>query len=100
MRNAIMTLILAIVVLLLVFAAGCSQMEKGKVVSKMYYPASTYTTMMCGSYSTQGMCNVWIPQTNFVPESWEFFLRDGDEEGYRTVSEEEYNSYKVGQQYP
>lgn len=94
--------VLAIVVSILVGLAlvGCAQMEKGVVVSKVYTPESGYWSSMCTSFNKVNQCTFSVPVWNPTPETWEFYLRDGDDEGYRDVTREEYNAYKTGQIYP
>lgn len=84
---------------LAVLLTACSQMESGIVVSKMYHPESGYWSSMCVSYGQYG-CTMSMPVYNTIPQSWEFALRDGDDTGYRDVTEQEYHEYKVGDRYP
>lgn len=55
---------------------------------------------MCSAYNNKVVCTFSSPVYNTIPESWEFYLRDGENEGYRDVTREEYNVYKTGQSDP
>lgn len=85
--------------LLAVLLSACSQMESGVVVSRIHTPASGYYSTVCVSYGKYG-CNVTMPVWTPTPEEWELFLRNAEDEGYRNVTEREYNDYHVGDHYP
>ena len=83
-----------------IILAGCSQMEKGVVVSRIHTPESGYWSSMCTAYNKAMQCTFSVPIYQTIPESFEFYLRDGDNEGYRDVTREEYNGYGIGESYP
>ena len=89
----------ALLVMVLALTAACTAPEKGVVYQKKYHAAYTYTTWHCYSYNKQGICTLNMPQSNYVPESWELCLRDGEEEGCRSVDQTTYHKYRVGSYY-
>lgn len=87
---------LLVVVLALV---ACTAPKQGVVYDKKYHAAYTYTTWNCYSYNKQGVCTLNMPSSNYVPESWELCLRDGDEEGCRHVDQTTYHKFRIGSYY-
>lgn len=65
-------------------------------MDKNYNPSYPVITMMCASYSAQGVCTVWVPITNIIPECWELTLRSGDKTGSVCVDQKEYDSIQIG----
>jgi hypothetical protein len=91
--------IVAVLVAVLAFAA-CSAPEKGTVYGRWYYPESQWVQMVCTAYAKSGACSFQVPVIQTDPERWSIGLRDGEEEGQRSVTEREYESCRVGDEYP
>lgn len=89
---------LAIIPLILLLTA-CGITE-GYITKRHHEPAYTYVQMICAAYNKDGGCSAWMPLTQYVPDSYHFSLKDGDDAGYVVVTEEEYDQYEVGQYYP
>jgi len=79
--------------------AGCGAPSEGKVHDKSYSEGYYYTTNICAAYDKNGFCTVNIPQQNYSPPSWSLDLYNGDKHGWKGVTEQEYNSVKVGDWY-
>lgn len=65
----------------------------GTVTDKQYQPA--YTTTQCTTVNKVTTC---MPE--YHGECYEVDYNDGHHDGYRCLSQGEYNSYKVGDYYP
>jgi len=91
---------LAATALIMASVAACTEPEKGTVYGKWYYPESQWVQMTCASYRKNGTCAVQVPVIQTDPERWSIGLRDGEEEGQRTVTEGEYERCQVGDEYP
>jgi hypothetical protein len=89
--------------------AGCSTIKSGTVTDKDYTAPwvqimpGTSGRQECYGTGTTRTCT-YIPGTPSYPvyhsADWELRLKNSREEGWREVSESEYNRYEVGQQYP
>lgn len=81
--------------------AGCSQIKYGTVTDKSYHPAWTQytTTQQCSGTPPNRIC-VPIVTPTFWPESYQLRLKNNQDEGWRSVTREEYDRYKVGAKYP
>lgn len=102
----------AIAVTALLLAAGCGSdggPAEGYVRAREYQPkrVETYQYQTCVSYDPKTYtCTLYMPQTGrrTVGASWRLLLEtctDGEcVEGWRSVSEDEYARYAVGQHYP
>lgn len=80
--------------------SACSTIEAGEVVDKEFEPSHSWVQMMCSSYSSKGICTVWVPITHQVPDSWSLELRQGERAGSVRVSEAQYESCGIADQYP
>lgn len=80
-----------------VFLAGCGAPESGTVTKKDYDSAWTQMVTNCHPVGKTQVCNT---TPIYHPEHWQLRLKNGTKEGWRSVSETEYNKYKVGDQYP
>lgn len=73
-----------------VVLSGCAAtLDRGVVEGKDYHAA--YTTVVVSGKT---------PVPIYHPERWVLHLRDGDQKGYRKVTEDEYSRYEIGQWYP
>lgn len=82
--------------LLAITLTACSPIKSGTIIEKDYDPPYESTYMMCGMYDSKGLCTVWIPMTNYHPESYNLKLQEGEDTGWRSVSKETYDSYATG----
>lgn len=58
---------------------GCSteyKLHRGLVVAKNYEPSEVYTTYVCVSFDSRGLCNVSVPVTQEDPERFYLVLTD------------------------
>lgn len=77
--------------------AGCGFHGTGTIVGKADIPSHYGETMMCAGYGKYG-CRIWMPLSVFVPEAWEFNVRDSNGHDHTVrVPEAEYNGYDVGE---
>lgn len=74
---------------------ACGSPDHGIVHDKRHEDAYVYTTQLCTSYGKYG-CTVWIPQLHHVPASWALDVYNGDEHGWREVSQQLYDATQVG----
>jgi hypothetical protein len=86
---------------LLLLAAACAAPEKGTVYGRWHYPESQWVQMVCSAYDSKtGACTFQMPVIQTDPERWSLGLRDGKEEGQRSVTEREYENCQVDDYYP
>lgn len=121
-----MTKTVVATVLAVLLAAACSSIDHGMVIGKEYDDPDTWTTnepvYMQQCHTVMRYRTSYVngkPVTNYVPEQqcqqqiaywhdvqhydgphWRLRLRDGDDEGWKGVTEQEYGDYKTGEQYP
>jgi len=81
-------------------ASACAEPESGVVYARYHYDQYQWVQMVCASYNSKGMCTVQIPVIQTEPERWSLGLQNGDDRGTRSVSEHEYMSCDVGDDYP
>ncbi len=89
------SLVGASIVMVLALAA-CGAPKQGTVHDKRYSEGYYSTYFMCASYNTDGICTVNIPQQQWNPPSWALDIYNGDDHGWRSVTEGTYNSVQVG----
>lgn len=75
--------------LMLLLAAGCSDIDRGVVTSKEHHGAWTQTTMIMSG-------KVMIPQIIHHPERWTLNIADSGKEGYCNVTRERFDSTAIG----
>lgn len=80
---------------LLLGLAACGGPDHGVVHDKRHQDAYIYTTQICTSYGKYG-CQAYVPQFHRAPPSWALDIYDGDEHGWRDVSEETYDATQIG----
>lgn len=78
--------------------AGCGWHGTGTVTGRADYPAYYQTSMICGAYGTNGVCSVWVPIGYTVPESWRLKLHADDGDHWIDVTQDHYNTAKLGDQ--
>jgi hypothetical protein len=82
------------------FLGACAAPESGVVYGRYHYPTYQWVQMVCASYNAKGLCVVQVPVVQTDPERWSLGLRNGDDEGQRTVTVREYENCQVGDNYP
>lgn len=92
---------LAAVAVLAVAVAGCAP-DSGQVVDRDYDEAYTWvdqqcTTIIQANGTSQQVC---VPITRHENESFNLRLDNGEDAGWRSVPEGEYDRCHVGDQYP
>jgi hypothetical protein len=86
---------------LLLLAVACAVPEKGTVYGRWHYPESQWVQMVCSAHDPKtGACTLQLPVIRTNPERWSIGLRDGEQEGQRSVTEHEYEACQVGDLYP
>jgi hypothetical protein len=88
--------IVAVVAAGVLAVVGCAP-ESGEVVGRDYSPAWMSTTTQC---TTSGRVQVCSPQVIHYPESWNLRLDDGQDTGWVSVTDDEYDRCHVGDHYP
>lgn len=107
MSKRIKAVIGAIAVLIAVITSGCSTIKSGTVTDKDFTPAwmqwmpgtpppSSCTGSPIRCTTTPGTPGYPI----FHSDEWELRLKNSNDEGWREVSQGEYDRYKVGEHYP
>lgn len=87
-----------ILLFIIIFTAGCSNLSSGKIINKKKEDSvTTFTHMKTG--------NTMTPIPIRIPESYYFMLESEDSNSniitdWVEVTEEEYNSYSIGDMYP
>lgn len=105
---------------------GCGGVTSGQVVTKEYDDPDTWTSMepvyiqRCQTvmksssvyvngkyesrYAPEQECTqviaYWHSVQNYDGPHWKLKLRNADDEGWHSVTEREYQSYKIGEHYP
>jgi hypothetical protein len=89
--------------------AACGGPSTGTVTDKRYSPGYViyhpgHFTTVCASFNAKGMCTsryqVWTAGwTQWVPDSWKLQLRNGEDEGWTSVPESNWQACTVGQTY-
>lgn len=89
--------------------AGCSGApDHGKVIGKRYNAPYDYSSLSCFAYSSyysswtksyHMQCSLWLPVSHHVGPKWWLDLKTSQHEGYHQVTEPEYSTFTVGQQY-
>lgn len=91
---------LAVIVAMALLLVGCSSISAGYITAKKYSPAYEYYTQQCSYYNSKGICTVYVPVLNRVPESFKFDIQnDNGDTGWVYVSQNEYDQAKVGDYY-
>lgn len=100
MREALLAIATFVSVVLAAFLIAISfrDVESGRIDDKRHSDSHTETRLhpICVG---KGRISYYM-LTVYVPEYWELHLLNGDEAGWRKVTEQEYESYKVGDWYP
>lgn len=89
--------LLAFAVLLLF---GCSAPQSGTVVDKKYYEPYDWVGTQCYVHNSKGVCTLTMPVVHHVSASWRLCLRNGEDEGCRSVDERTWHEYEIGDEYP
>ena len=96
-----------LVVLMALAAVACGAPESGEVVDKRFTPEKEWNERVCAKKQkvksgtrTNTTCAKWKTVKREKDEVYEFLLNDGEDEGWRAVSEDDYNEYDKGEQYP
>ncbi len=110
MRNKIMLFIATVIVAVLLGA--CGGPDSGKITDRSFTPEKEWYEKVCAQYKTEKV-KVNATKTNTkqtcvktkkvereIDEVYQFHLDNGEEAGWVTVTEDEYNSYQNGDQYP
>lgn len=90
--------ITTILLFIIIFTAGCSGLSSGKIINKKKEDSvTTFTHRKTG--------NTMTPIYIRTPESYYFMLENEDSNSniitdWVEVTEEEYNSYSIGDMYP
>lgn len=95
--------VLVAVAAVAVIAAGCSSLDHGTVTAKQFDPGYYTTDLICAAYGTgsqAGVCRLWLPYQEWVPECWRLYLKSGNDTGSQCVPESTYQHYQIGQTYP
>jgi hypothetical protein len=79
---------------------ACAAPEAGAVYARYHYPESQWVELTCAVYRANGTCAVQMPVVRTNPERWSLGIRDGDDEGVRSVDRDEYRRCAVGDRYP
>jgi hypothetical protein len=85
---------------LLLSVGACAEPQEGIVYARYYYPQTQWVQMTCMAYNKQGFCMSQIPVIQTEPEHWSLGLRNGDEEGTRSVTLNEYERCHNDDHYP
>lgn len=75
---------------------GCSPIDSGTITNKTFEPEHSVHTTQC---TLVGKITVCTPVTRHYDDAWKFDLRKGDETGWVYVTESEYESYDIGDEY-
>jgi len=81
----------------LLLLVGCSAISEGYITNKTFTPAYMSTWIWCHPVGKVTICQ---PMTTYYPDSWEFDIKKGEDTGFVSVNEGEYDSYEVGEYYP
>jgi len=73
-------------VLALSLSACGSKVYEGQVINKQNTPASSYVTMQCASYNSQGVCTVNMPITHHIPEKWSIEIMGTNTDGEKDTT--------------
>lgn len=73
---------------------GCSSIKEGTIIAKEYEEGRYYSTTSC---SLVGKTTVCTPITHYDDPDWKIYLQNGDEKGWREISEESWLKLEVGQ---
>lgn len=107
MRNKVL-LFVATAIVLMLLAACAGAPDSGKVTDKNFTDEVEWTERVCAKYqkkktgtsTTKQVCVKWKNVERETDEIYELHLDDGEDSGWVSVSEEDYNEYAVGDQYP
>lgn len=84
----------ALVGVVAVLVASCSDLERGVVTDKKHF--DEYSSVVSVPTGKGGI--TFVPQ--YQPERWVLYLRDGDRSGEHEVSRDEFDKYQVNDPYP
>lgn len=83
--------------------------SSGEVVDKAYQPGYViahpgHYSSRCSMYDSKGRCKMrtryWVSGwTQWVPDNWKMWLRNGDDTGWTSVSYHTWQNCTVGQRY-
>lgn len=83
--------------------AGCADVDHGTVVDKNHADARTDIIWQQNCFPTgpngAPICTPIMMPVSY-PEYWELRLKNDTDEGWHSVSEDEFNKYQVGDKYP
>ncbi len=104
-ERAVKRLLAGLMIVGALVLAGCSSIDEGYITKKEYKPAYQTSTIICAAYGKYG-CTVWVPHTNYYPESWWFDIVEADsadggepKTGWVYVGPETFEKYKEGDYY-
>lgn len=89
-----------VVLAALLMLTACAEPEKGTVYGRWFYPEYQWIQMVCSLYDKASNCVMQIPTIRTEPARWSLGLREGEDEGQRSVTEREYGRCQVGDRYP
>lgn len=95
--------VLAAVLVAVALTACQDPPSSGTVTDKHYEPESSYMTMQCFSYNTNGTCAMNMPVWHTVPPEWMLKVQsdtDPDHVGWVSVDPGTFDRYQVGWHYP
>jgi hypothetical protein len=78
--------------------AGCGWHGTGTVTDKQHTDAYTTTSIQCGAYSATGGCAVWVPITQWWPETWALLVHAADGDHWVDVDSTDYQT-RIGAAY-
>ena len=93
MRRAALLLIpLAVLAL-----TACGGPDHGVVQDKRHSAGYWYFKQVCVTYNAKGLCSRYVPQNTYVPPSWGLDVYNESEHGWRSVSENVYETTEIGE---
>lgn len=89
-------------VLLLLLLVGCAP-EEGTVKQKQFVAEhyNDWVSFMCVVYASNGTCASQMPifHHDYVPPDWQVYLVNGEDEGWVSVSQYDWDRLETGSYY-
>lgn len=77
---------------------GCGP-EQGTVLDKNHTEEYYTYNQTCTGYNQNGTCRSYMPTQQYHPDSYSLLLENGEDKGWRSVTEGTYNEYEIGEFY-